>query len=268
MQKSKALPPAPPADDTAGTDKTQLVPIEPSPWDNLALLVPPEDQWARLKAFASDLIKTNMLPVAVDTPEKAALVILKGREVGLPPLMSLSEVYVVRGRAGLTAMAYATLLRRHGVRVEYPVHTAEKAVCRLTRRDGTMFEQTFSMADASKMYTQQKKDGGGQETVRLSESFSYRSNPEEMMMNRAVSRGARRFCPDVVGGMAMADEVYDEAAIDTTATPAGEAPSPLAQDLNERLRAPRVGEGVTEALNHPEVKPLTPEKPVKQGSFL
>jgi hypothetical protein len=179
-----------------------------------AMMLPDEKEWEWLENAAARLIKTGMLPKHIDTPAKAVLVLLKGREVGIPPIMSLSEVFVTNGKAGMTTMAYGYLMTKAGIKVDFPLHTTTKAVCRLTRRDGRYFEQTFTMEDAARMFTGDGKGG----SIRLSESHQYRSNPEEMLMNRAESRAAKRFCPDVVGGAGLMEELQDVETIDSTAT--------------------------------------------------
>ena len=204
------------------------------------LAIPDPTQWSHIIDFCDKLIKTGMLPDKIDKPEKAALVLLKGREVGLPPVMALTEVFVVKGKASMSTMAYGYLLTKAGIKVDFPVHTPVKATCRLTRPDGRWYEQTFTMEDAGRMYT---SDGSGEsrKTIRLSESLHYRANPEEMMMNRAESRAAKRFCPDVVGGAGLMDEVNDVDAIDVPAQQIGmprgpiEAMPDLGKTLTDRL---------------------------------
>ena len=194
------------------------------------MTIPDEDQWSRMLAFGQDLISTGMLPEKIKTPAQAALIILKGREVGLPAIMSLSEVWVMRGKPGLTTLAYGYLMTKAGIKVDFPVHNGVKAVCRLTRPDGRSYEQTFTMDDAARMYTREDD-----KNIRLSESRQYRANPEEMLMNRAESRAAKRFCPDAIGGAGLMDEIQDVETIDTATAPAAGAPTGLGVTLQERL---------------------------------
>lgn len=201
---------------------------------SLAMMLPDEKEWAWLENCMERLIKTGLLPKWIDTPAKGVLAFLKGREVGLPPMLSLEGIYVVHGRTGLTAQAYGYLLTRAGVKIDWPRHDKTAATCRITRPDGRVFEQTFTMDDASRMFTTEEKDGK-RATIRLSDSLQYRSNAEEMLMNRAQSRGARRACPDIVGGAYLADEIndMDQTVIDVPAAP---VQAPGTPDLGETLK--------------------------------
>lgn len=52
---------------------------------NQGSLFPSETEWKMLKEQATMAVKSGFLPRAVDTPEKAIVIALKGRELGIPP---------------------------------------------------------------------------------------------------------------------------------------------------------------------------------------
>jgi hypothetical protein len=168
-----------------------------------------------------------MIPSHIKSGAQLALVILKGMECGLPATFAMGEIHVVRGRAGLSARAMSALLKNKGCKVSYPTQTDKEALCRIERPDGTVHEQKFTLTMAARMYT--KEDN---KQVRLSESYQYRANPEEMLANRALTRGANRHCPDLTGGLRLTEELQDTQpgeTITVEATPVPAAPEKPSQ---------------------------------------
>lgn len=122
-----------------------------------------------------------------------------GMELGLPPVAALRGVIVGdSGKLELSAGAMAALIQRTG-RYRYRVreHTAE--ACRIEFFDGaeSIGESTFTLEDAR------------QAEVRLKTKNGYSTNwtkfPRNMLFARALSNGARWFCPEIFFGAAYAE---------------------------------------------------------------
>ncbi len=122
-----------------------------------------------------------------------------GMELGLPPVAALRGVIVGdSGKLELSAGAMAALIQRTG-RYRYRVreHTAE--ACRIEFFDGaeSIGESTFTLEDAR------------QAEVRLKTKNGYSTNwtkfPRNMLFARALSNGARWFCPEIFFGTAYAE---------------------------------------------------------------
>lgn len=66
---------------------------------------------------AQVLIDSGLLPAAYDTPQKVVTVVLKGRELGLPPMIALEHIYPTgQGRTGIDGQVVEIMLRRAGHR--------------------------------------------------------------------------------------------------------------------------------------------------------
>ena len=59
--------------------------------------LPSLNEWKLLVEMASLLVPTGFLPQTINTPQKAVAIILKGREVRIPPMYALSNIVVVQG---------------------------------------------------------------------------------------------------------------------------------------------------------------------------
>ena len=69
---------------------------------------------------ADDFIKTGFLPTAIKTPQQAVAIVLMGRELGVPMMQSLREIYVVAGKPTLSGQMMLGLARstREGLHPE------------------------------------------------------------------------------------------------------------------------------------------------------
>jgi hypothetical protein len=117
---------------------------------------------------------------------QAVVKVLAGAELGIPPIASMTGVYVVKGRVTLSANLIAAVIKRSG-RYSYRVIRLNNETCEIEFFEGSesIGTSTFTMADA-----QQAGLGGD----------NWRKYPRNMLFARALSNGAKWFTPDVFGG--------------------------------------------------------------------
>jgi hypothetical protein len=242
--------------------------------------------WPQLVSFCSDLISNarDAVPAHLKTPQQMAVAVLRGLELGLPELMALNEITVVRGKTSLSAVAVGALLNMHGFKVDFPEQTRTAATCVITRPDGRFNRVRFTMEDAQNIYTVEY-EGGQSKTIRLSEKGSYRQHPDVMLANRALTRNARRFCPEILAGVYSQDEIEDTAVggvIDVTppadtppaAEPEAQVPPPAAAvggvtDVTPPAPAKGTKARLKErlAVTSAEPTPTAPEPPAQGGLY-
>ncbi|MBV9282954.1 MAG: hypothetical protein JOZ41_23015, partial [Chloroflexi bacterium] len=68
-----------------------------APAAELRSVVDPE-AWTVLREQADVLVRSGFLPHGVNTPEKAISIVMKGRELGIPPMYALSNIAVINGK--------------------------------------------------------------------------------------------------------------------------------------------------------------------------
>lgn len=156
----------------------------------------------------------------VKSAAQAVTKILAGQELGIPPMQAMQGYHVINGQPRLSASLIAALVKRSG-RYDYRVREANDTLCSLEWfQDGESVGEsdfTFREAEAAGLV----KGGGGW--------MKYR---EDMLFARALTRGARRYCPDVFGGAVY---TLGEDAEDTD-----ERPEPHRLQL-PKLRSPNPG---------------------------
>ncbi len=146
---------------------------------------------------------------------QAVVKILAGRELGFPPIASMTGIYIVKGRVGVGANLMAAAIQRSG-RYRYRIveHTDQR--CLLEFFDGAtkLGDSAFTMEDAKKAGL-----GGGD---------NWRGYPRNMLFARAMSNGCRWHCPGIFGGPVYTPEELDE--LPEIAREAPTPPSPTATD--------------------------------------
>lgn len=117
---------------------------------------------------------------------QAIVKILAGRELGFGPVASMTGVNVIKGKVSLSANLIAASVKRSG-RYNYRVAKLDDTTCTIKFYEGKeeIGESTFTMADANK---------AGLSTD------NWRKFPKNMLFARAMSNGAKWYCPDLSGG--------------------------------------------------------------------
>ena len=143
------------------------------------------------------LVASKILPKEIDTPEKAAVVILTGRELGLRMMASTRSVYVVNGKPSLSAqmmlsLAYATK-ELEDIDIQ-ETGKGEAASCTVTvkRKGKTPYVYTFTVDMAKKMGKYANE---------------WIKQPENMAKQRALSGNLRVTFPDAILGMYTTEEI-------------------------------------------------------------
>lgn len=154
-----------------------------------------QDEWMQLGKRLSTLIKSGMLPKAVNTPEKAMLIAAKGAELGLSPIYSLTHINVIQGKPTISSELMLSLAYKTCKDAEIVYVKLDKEGCKIKARRSPNHEYSefsFSIEDA-------KRAG-------LASKDNWRNYPQDMCRNRAVSQCCRALFPDAVGGCSYVEE--------------------------------------------------------------
>jgi len=87
-----------------------------------------QNEWALLLDQARCFLQSGLLPKALQKPEQVVLVMLKGRELGIPPLQALSHINVIGGKPAMSAeLMLAQILKLHPkTQFKFPERTNER----------------------------------------------------------------------------------------------------------------------------------------------
>jgi len=145
---------------------------------------------------------------------KAVVKVLAGRELGFGPIASMTGVHVVQGKPSIGANLLGAAIKGSG-RYNYRVAHLDD-----TRAEVVFFEHGQEAGRSSFTMDDAKKAG-------LSGKDNWQKYPRNMLFSRALSNGARWYCPDVFSGVTpytpeeLGAEVDGETGdvIDVTPTP-------------------------------------------------
>ena len=187
--------------------------------------------------IAGVLCSTEFVPKGLrGSVEATAAAILTGRELGLSPMNSLANIFVVQGRPAMYARSMVALVLSHGHEIERTAAT-EQAVTVRARRKGSQNWQTFE-------WTMARAQKAGYTSNAL-----YGKDPIAMLTAKAQTEACRTMFADVLSGMAATSveeiELNDAPAVEPPQSgaapseskrtvkrkPRGKAPEPQAPDL-------------------------------------
>ena len=193
--------------------------------------------------FSQYLADSDMVPKDFKGKPANCLIAMQwGAELGLKPLQALQNLAVINGRPALWGDAVIALVRSSPL-CEFVIETDDgsTATCRVKRRGEPEQQRTFSMDDA-------------RAAGLLGKSGPWTQYPKRMRQMRARAFALRDVFPDVLRGMAVAEEVMDAPAerhmgpVDEVKPPAAPPAPPTWPDEAFAAQMPRWTKAVTAGL--------------------
>lgn len=188
-------------------------------------------EWQMINEIAPVMHQARLF--GVSSPQAAAAIMLKGRELGLPLTASFDLIHVIDNKPGLSPRGALAILHASPEirRIEIGELFDDKNVyvghtCTIERVNGFTYTARFTMADAQA--AKLIKDGSG-----------WAKYPRNMCLWRAVGFAADVAAPDIIGGMKTADQYGAELTAEGDVIP-GEwvsAPSTAAYNANDETSA-------------------------------
>jgi len=156
-----------------------------------------------MKEQAGLLVRSGFLPQTIKTSEQAIAVMLKGRELRIPPMEALSQLYVVQGKVTLQSQLMLALIRRSG-RYGYRVAKTTPLECVFElwpyAHPEEKYCSTFTIKEAI--------------AADLTKNPVWRKYPAQMLRARAISAAARVVCPEIIGGLYTPEEMGAPVTVD------------------------------------------------------
>lgn len=158
-------------------------------------LIPSDETWSRILKQAAVLVRSGLLPKAVNTPEKAAAIMLKGRELGIPPMEALSKLYVVNGDVTMAAEEMLVMIYRKHPNAYIKFVRSNSTACEIhaaRQKGGEVTIFTYTIEDAIR--------------AGLSKKDNWRCYPKQMLRWRTISDMAKTVFPDTLSATSHTPE--------------------------------------------------------------
>lgn len=248
---------------------TEIVPM-PRPGGAVAAIVP--QNWSEIAAMAGAICRAGMAPKGyvqngIPQPDKVAVAIMQGLEVGLTPMAALQSIAVINGMPSLYGDGLMAVVRasgqledlQEGLDVDPKTGAPMLAWCKVKRRgEATWKERSLTWAECQRAGWA-GKDG------------PWKQVPGRMMTIRVRTWLLRDVFADVLRGLRSVEEVEEmvdvtEHGSATTAPPAPKrsdyAEAPPAVEAQAQPEPPQQEEPPSEempdvALGEPEPEPIT-----------
>ena len=157
---------------------------------------------AEAKEYAEIFMESDLFK---DTKElaKAKVKIIAGSEMGLKPFESMSGLDIIQGNITLSGNIQAAKIKENP-RYDYKIVQSDSTICEIDfyeygKKTGTSI---YTFEEAKNITFWDKKNGKNKS---LTEKDTWKNYPSDMLFNRCISRGRKRYSPDVFGGI----KVYD-----------------------------------------------------------
>lgn len=150
-------------------------------------------------AIGEVFAKSGMFP-DIKTQAQAVVKIMAGKELGLSPFQAVSGVYMVNGRLALQANVMASLIKK-SLKYDYTVDSLTETECAISfyniEKEGKnpLGVSAYTFKDAAK--------------AGLVNKDNWKNYPKNMLFARALSNGARWYCPDIICGWHTTEEIQD-----------------------------------------------------------
>lgn len=160
----------------------------------------------QINSLVTKLAESKALPLWCDNPGKLMMTVLAGREIGMGPMEALRSFYLVNGNFTVWGSAVITQLKRHGYKVKWGECDAKKATVTITSPDGDAHSETYTIEEATTagLTADPKKE-------------NWKKYPARMLRWKAVGQAVRFFCPEVLNGSYIREEMDGDAAPDAVA---------------------------------------------------
>jgi len=205
--------------------------------------------WKDTQEIAKAFVASGMFS-DVKSQAQAIVKIVAGAELGLPPVYSMQNINLIRNRLTTSANTMAMLVKKSG-NYNYRIMEHTDKVCTIDffEREGDKWVKvgvsSFSIEDAKRAELM-KPDSG------------WMKFPRAMLFSRAISQGARIYCPDAIGGVYTDEEIRsiptrpEDATIAKVDTDTGQVVEGESKEVGAEEQS--AGEGIPEIEEKAEVK--------------
>lgn len=182
------------------------------------LSFPTLEDWEFMLKLGAGLVQTGFMPKGVDTPAKAAAIMLKGRELGIPPMEAIANISIINGKPTIQAKLMMALVKRAYGSDAIWVEKTNNELCTVGYSRGSRKSfYTFTMEDAK---------------LANLLNDTWRKYPAAMLRARCISAVCVMEFPDVTGGLYVPGELGDPVDVDGS----GEV---ITVEVNSPTRAPQ-----------------------------
>ncbi len=190
--------------------------VEERPSQSLATVDERSKDFNYIQRVAKPMALSGLFGV---TETQAIAKMMVGEALGIHPAVAMQQIYVVDGKVSMGATLMLSLARQHGWRHTVKKHDDIGCVIGWTDPSGTYVGESSFTIEEAKRIKFGTKDGKDRT---LADKDNYRNYPSDMCFSRAISRGVKRFAPEITNGI----PVYSKEEAEDMSAPSREITMP------------------------------------------
>jgi len=181
------------------------------------------------------LLESGAIPSSFDTPEKLMTVVQMGKELGLPPLVSINNINIIKGRTVISSTMLGALLKARDIEWNWSKDWVTESVVgsdderiiteiefeyisRVTKRPKTVkFNVSWTQMEVAGYTTKE----------------NWKKYPKEMMRARCMAYGVRAYFPEILMGLYTDTEIVDALSENVKVTLTEDGDVSIIQDAEE-----------------------------------
>jgi len=174
--------------------------------------MPTVQEFQTMKELGKMAVGSGFLPAGIRNSDQAVIIMLKGRELGIPAMQAFSSIAVINGKPTMSAELMLSMIYRNVPGAVVNFLKTDETTCEISakRPSGTATTFKFSMEDARR--------------ANLTGKGPWVTYPAAMLRARCISSMARAMFPDALSGVVYTAEelganVDDEGAVIDTPLP-------------------------------------------------
>lgn len=187
------------------------------------------------------IVQSGLSPNGLKTAQAVTVVLLKGLEIGMPPMASMESFGVINGKACIYGDGIPALLWAHGFDLEETITGRGDeivATCTITRPNGKKITREFSAQDA--------KDAGLWE-----KTGPWKQYRPRMCSMRARSWCARDGASDVLKGLRVYEEERDTHEMRDITPATSDTPLPSLPEIPDITDLPEISDVAEDSTDEP-----------------
>lgn len=152
------------------------------------------------------ILESGAIPGNLDTVEKLMTVIQMGKELGMQPLTSVTNINIIKGRAVISSSILGALLKKSGVEYTYSKDFE-------TQEDGRIITEIefefLSKISGKPKIAKFSTSWAEMELAGYTEKQNWEKYPKNMMRARTMAYAVRALFPEILLGVYTDSEIVD-----------------------------------------------------------
>lgn len=162
--------------------------------NNLPSIFPDQTEYRMIKDMATIAIESGLLPSSINTASKAIIIMMKGREIGIPPMQAFAHISVINGKPCMGSELMLSLIYKHSPNAIVDIIKSDETGCTIEAKRPNGKRTTFKF----------EKDDA--ERAQLLNKGPWKNYPTAMYKARCISAMARALFPDAINGISYTPE--------------------------------------------------------------